>query len=37
MRSYRHEAVELAGLNHLAEPELLFINGGLAGFTGGPG
>ena len=34
MRSYRHEAVELCGLNHLANAERLFLYGALAGLTG---
>lgn len=32
-RDYRDEAVELGGLDHLAEPELLLVDGALAGLA----
>ena len=32
-KDYRHEAVELSGLDHLPKPELLFVDGALAGFA----
>lgn len=35
MGKYRHEAVELSGLNHLAEAEILLLNGTSAGLAGG--
>ena len=31
-KGHRHEAVELSGLDHLPKPELLFVDGALAGF-----
>lgn len=35
MVEYRHEAVELGGLNHLAKAEVLLLNGTFAGLAGG--
>lgn len=35
MGEYRHETVELGGLNHLAEAKILLLNGTFAGLAGG--